>query len=264
MEPRARGLQASVVNQLGQPIGQPVPGWKAPARPARNAGASLSGRHCRLEPLHPDHAVDLHAANLADVEGRMWTYLPYGPFDTLEEYAGWVREAAAGDDPLFYTIIDAETGRASGVASYLRIDPPAGSIEVGHIAYSPLLQRTPAATEAMSMMMRYAFTLGYRRYEWKCDALNLRSRAAAQRLGFSYEGIFRQARVYKGRNRDTAWFAAIDAEWPALDRAFQQWLDPANFDADGRQRVSLGAWTRPILVRTDPDLERESFSRPPR
>jgi RimJ/RimL family protein N-acetyltransferase len=133
------------------------------------------------------------------------------------------------------------------VASYLRIEPASGSIEVGHINYSPLLQRTPAATEAMYLMMQRVFDLGYRRYEWKCDALNARSRAAAQRLGLSFEGVFRQATVYKGRNRDTAWYAAIDQEWPALQAAFLQWLDPANFDEDGRQRLRLADLTSPVL-----------------
>ena len=145
-------------------------------------------------------------------------------------------------------MIDLATGTPVGVASYLRIDPGAGSIEVGHIHYSPLLQRTVAATEAMYLMMKRAFELGYRRYEWKCNALNAPSRAAAMRLGFSYEGIFRQARVDKGRNRDTAWYAMIDKEWPALDAAFRRWLDPSNFDERGRQRVALGTLTAPILV----------------
>ena len=155
---------------------------------------------------------------------------------------------APGSDPLFHAIVPAGSGRAEGVASYLRIAPEAGSIEVGHINFSPRLMRTPAATEAMYLMMKRAFDLGYRRYEWKCDALNAPSRAAARRLGLSYEGIFRQATVYKGRNRDTAWYAAIDSEWPALKAAFETWLDPANFDAEGRQRESLRALTRPILV----------------
>jgi RimJ/RimL family protein N-acetyltransferase len=217
----------------------------------------MTGRFCRLEILDADrHATDLHAANQLDADGRMWTYLPYGPFDEFAAYDRWVREVSAVSDPSFHAVIDLKTGRAVGVASYLRIDPPAGSIEVGHIAYSPMLQRTPAATETMYLMMRRAFTLGYRRYEWKCDALNAGSRAAAQRLGFSYEGIFRQARVNKGRNRDTAWFAAIDSEWPALDRAFTDWLAPANFDESGRQRISLASLTRPVLVKLDPDAER--------
>lgn len=216
----------------------------------------MSGRYCRIELLDADrHAKDLYEANRKDEAGGMWTYLPYGPFDELAAYDRWVREVAAVIDPSFHAIIDLATGRAVGVASYLRIDPASGSIEVGHIAYSPLLQRTPAATEAMYMMMRRAFELGYRRYEWKCDALNAGSRAAAQRLGLSYEGVFRQARVNKGRNRDTAWFAAIDSEWPALDRAFRQWLDPSNFDQAGRQRTSLRSLTRPVLVKHDPATE---------
>src|SRR5262249_42598244 len=133
-------------------------------------------------------------------------------------------------DPVFLAIVDAATGLAAGVASYLRIDPPNGSIEVGHIALSPRLQRTPAATESMYLMMNWAFSAGYRRYEWKCNALNEASRRAAMRLGLSYEGVFRQAAVVKGRNRDTAWYATIDSEWPALKQAFERWLDPANFD----------------------------------
>jgi RimJ/RimL family protein N-acetyltransferase len=243
-------MDALTSNALGQPIGEPVPGWTPPPRPGRDP---MVGRHCRVEPLDADrHAADLHAANAHDRDARMWTYLAYGPFGTADAYAEWARRVAAADDPLFYAIVDLTTGQARGVASFLRIDPAAGSIEVGHIAYSPLLQRTPAATESMYLMMRHVFGLGYRRYEWKCDALNAPSRAAAQRLGFSYEGIFRQATVYKDRNRDTAWFAAIDAEWPALDRAFRLWLDPANFDEASRQRMPLRALTHPILTRLDP------------
>jgi RimJ/RimL family protein N-acetyltransferase len=234
------------VNALGQPIGFEVDGWKPPPRPPRQP---MIGRTCRVVPLDPPrHGAQLHAANLLDREHRNWTYLPYGPFATLDAYEGWLRTVAAADDPMFHAIVDAATGDAVGVASYLRIDPAAGSIEVGHINYSPKLQRTIAATEAMYLMMQRAFGLGYRRYEWKCHSLNVPSRAAAQRYGFSYEGIFRQARVDKGRNRDTAWYATIDREWPALDAAFRRWLDPANFDQAGRQRTSLSALTSPILV----------------
>lgn len=178
-----------------------------------------------------------------DVEGRMWTYLPYGPFDSPDGYRKWADEMARSGDPLFYAIIDRTTERALGVASYLRINPAGGSIEVGHLGFSPLLQRTPAATEAMFLMMKRAFLLGYRRYEWKCDALNSASRSAARRLGFSFEGVFRQATVVKGRNRDTAWFAVIDKEWPALKDAFLHWLHPTNFDERGRQRTRLSAMT---------------------
>ena len=234
------------VNALGQPVGFAVTGWTPPPRPPRDP---MIGRTCRVEPLDPDrHATQLHAANRLDTDGRNWTYLPYGPFASRDDYRRWLDSVAAGTDPMFHTIVDVATGEAVGVASYLRIDPAAGSIEVGHINYSPKLQRRIAATEAMHLMMKRAFELGYRRYEWKCHSLNAPSRAAAQRFGFSYEGIFRQARVDKGRNRDTAWYAMIDREWPAIDAAFRRWLDPANFDEQGRQRTSLSALTGPILV----------------
>ncbi|WP_437992840.1 GNAT family N-acetyltransferase [Sorangium sp. So ce145] len=228
------------MNSLMQPIGHPLPGWTPRPLPPREI---LLGRTCRVEPIDPEkHAADLHAANLADAEGRGWTYLPYGPFATLSDYHAWMDATCLGDDPLFHAIIDATTGRAVGVAAYLRIDPSNGVIEVGHIRYSPLLQRTPAATEAMYLMMRRAFDeLGYRRYEWKCHALNAGSRAAAVRLGFRFEGVFRQAAVVKGRTRDTAWHAIIDKEWPAAKAAFERWLDPSNFDGAGRQRQSLSA-----------------------
>jgi RimJ/RimL family protein N-acetyltransferase len=234
------------ITALGLPIGAPVADWRAPPRPTRSP---LAGTYCRLEPADPArHAADLHAANATDTEGRMWTYLPYGPFPSLAAYRQWMETACAGDDPLFFAIVDLATGKAAGLASYLRIDPASGAIEVGHLAYSPLLQRTPAATEAMFLMMQWAFSAGYRRYEWKCNALNAPSRTAAMRLGLSYEGVFRQAGIVKGRNRDTAWYAAIDAEWPALEQAYRSWLAPANFDAGGRQQRSLASLTAPIVV----------------
>lgn len=227
-------------NALGQPLGPLLPDWKPARRPGR---LTLAGRYCRLEPLEAGrHAAELHAANALDCEGRMWTYLPYGPFPGWEAYRAWLESVAEGADPCFYAILDGASGRAVGVASYLRIDPANGSIEVGHLGYSPLLQRTPAATEAMVLMMRQAFALGYRRYEWKCHAQNLPSRAAAERLGFRFEGVFRQAAVVKGRSRDTAWFSILDAEWPALERAYERWLAPDNFDAAGRQKVRLAEW----------------------
>ena len=228
-----------------QPVGFVLDAWEPPPYPPDEP---MAGRFCRLEPLDPGwHAAQLYDANALDTAGRIWTYLPYGPFETLDDYIGWMDEYCNGKDPLFYAIVDGATGEAVGVASYLGIAPARGSIEVGHINYSPLLQRTPAATEAMYLMMERAFGLGYRRYEWQCDALNARSRAAAQRLGLSFEGVFRQSRVYKGRNWDTAWYAAIDREWPALEDAFSRWLDPANFDEDGRQRTRLADLTAPIL-----------------
>jgi RimJ/RimL family protein N-acetyltransferase len=233
------------MNQLNQPVGFPVGGWKPPPPPARQP---MEGHFCRLEPIDPKaHGADLFAANALDVEGRNWTYLPYGPFQELKSYLGWIESECLHDDPLFFTIVDLRTFKAVGVASYLRITPASGSIEVGHINYSPLLSRTPAGTEAMYLMMEFAFTLGYRRYEWKCDALNVPSRVAAQRLGLSFEGVFRQATVYKGRNRDTAWYAAIDKEWPALREAYRTWLNPDNFGEDGKQRTRLSVLTSPLV-----------------
>lgn len=227
------------------PVGAPVPGWRPVPLPGNEP---MEGRLCGVERLDPaSHAADLFAANSLDAEGRMWTYLSYGPFVTLEDYRDWMEATCLGPDPLFHAIVDHSTGRAAGVASLLRIDAANGSIEVGHIAYSPVLQRTAMATEAMYLLMERVFELGYRRYEWKCNALNAASRAAAVRLGFSYEGVFRQAVVSKGHNRDTAWYAVIDSEWPALRAAFQQWLDPADFDEEGRQRLSLSSLTGPIL-----------------
>ena len=232
-------------NSLGQPVGPLASDWKPPALPSHD---TMEGAFCRLEALDPDrHARELYEANSLDADGRNWTYLPYGPFAALEDYFVWLSESASNSDPLFFAIIDKAHGKAVGVASYLRNDPRHGSIEVGHLNFSPLLQQKPAATEAMFLMMDRAFGLGYRRYEWKCNALNEPSRRAAQRLGLSFEGVFRQAAVYKGRNRDTAWYAAIDQEWPALQSAFSQWLDPANFDEHGRQRVALATLTAPLL-----------------
>lgn len=172
----------------------------------------------------------------------MWAYLPYGPFESLATYGEWLGQMSSKPDPLFFAIIDQGSDRPVGVASYLRIDPEKGSIEVGHLAFSPLLQRTAAATEAMYLMMARAFALGYRRYEWKCNTLNAASRAAAERLGFTFEGVFRQAAVVKGRNRDTAWYSVIDGEWPRLREAFERWLAPANFDETGRQRAPLATF----------------------
>ena len=226
------------LNHLGQPIGRPLPSWEARPRPPRSA---MDGRFCRVEPLDPNrHAADLLAANAEDRDGRNWTYLPYGPFARDDDYRQWMERFGRSDDPLFHVIVARDGGCAVGVASLMRIDPGNGVIEVGGINYSLRLQRRPAATEAMYLLMRRVFDeLGYRRYEWKCDALNAPSRAAAARLGFRFEGIFRQAVVYKARSRDTAWFSIIDGEWPALKAAFERWLDPGNFDEMGRQKRRL-------------------------
>ena len=231
-------------NVFGQAIGDPLPAWRTPPRPQ---GPVLTGRTCVLEPLQIErHAHDLFEANRAD-DGRMWTYLPYGPFETLAAYRDWAAATCQGDDPLFYAIAPRETNKAAGLASYLRIMPESGSLEIGHIAFAPQLQATTAATEALFLMMKHTFETGYRRCEWKCDALNQKSRRAAQRLGFSFEGVFRQATLYKGRNRDTAWYAVIDKDWPALEHAFETWLQPENFNSDGRQRTRLSDLTAPLL-----------------
>jgi RimJ/RimL family protein N-acetyltransferase len=230
------------LKHMGQPIGVLLPGWTPPPPPSREP---MPGRYCRLEPLDPDrHAAALFAANAAETDGRSWTYLAYGPFDSLASYTAWMRAFCLGDDPLFFAVVDSATELPVGVTSYLRITPAAGVMEVGHLHYSPGLKRSRLWTEAMYLMMGRAFALGYRRYEWKCDTLNAASRAAAERLGFRFEGVFRQATIYKGRNRDTAWYSVIDADWPALRAAFEKWLDPANFDADGRQRTRLSELTR--------------------
>lgn len=228
-------------SELGLPIGFPVPDWKPCAAPPRTA---MHGRFCRLEPLDAArHARDLFQAFGADTENRIWTYLSVGPFDDFEAYRAWLEQSCLGDDPLFFAIIDLGTGKAAGVASYLRIDPANGAIEVGSINYAPALQRTAAGTEAMYLMMKRVFDeLGYRRYEWKCDDLNAGSKRAAARYGFVFEGVFRQAVLYKGRNRDTAWFAIIDRDWPGIKAAFEAWLSPDNLSADGRQKKPLVAF----------------------
>ncbi|WP_102224241.1 GNAT family N-acetyltransferase [Acidimangrovimonas sediminis] len=232
-------------------FGRPLPDWTPPRAPDAEV---LEGRFARLERLDADrHAADLHRANSAS--DAIWNYLPYGPFGAAAAYHRWAREMEGSTDPFFYAIRDRATGHLGGVASYLRITPSVGTIEVGHINLSPELQRTPAATEAMYLMMQWAFEAGYRRYEWKCDALNLPSRRAAQRLGFSYEGTFRQATIYKGRNRDTAWFAAIDADWPPLKAAYQAWLAPGNFTDAGGQIERLSDLTRLVRVSDDPGLK---------
>lgn len=241
---RGAAAGSETTNDLGQPLGAPVANWAAPPWPPREV---MEGRYCTVAPMDPDaHAEELFKANAES--DAIWDYMPYGPFKDVSAYRDWLRSACMGDDPLFHTVINKATGRAEGVASYLRIAPEAGSIEVGHINYARPLQQTRAGTEAMALLMTRAFDLGYRRYEWKCNALNAPSRRLAQRLGMSFEGVFRQATISKGRNRDTAWYACIDAEWPRISDAFNVWLDPANFDAAGRQRESLSALTAPVLT----------------
>lgn len=232
------------VNSLGQPIGEALPDWQPPPLPPREP---MCGRYCTVAPLDVQrHAADLYQAVSLDREGRNWTYVPSGPFDDSVAYLAWLEKRAAGTDPMFHAILDAR-GKAIGTAAYQRLDPVNGVLEIGNINYTPLLQRTSAGTEAMYLMMRRAFELGYRRYEWKCDTYNAPSRSAAQRYGFSFEGVFRQSHVLKGRSRDSAWFSILDSEWPALRAAYERWLAPENFAADGRQRVSLSSLTAPLL-----------------
>ena len=219
-------------------VGQEVHGWSSARFPSSDP---IVGRYCRVERLDERaHTAELFEAYAADSTGANWTYLPYGPFSTLDAYRSWVTEVTVADDPLFFAVVDGSTRRASGVASLLRISTSDGSIEVGHIHFSPLLQRSRASTEAIYLLMARVFDdWGYRRYEWKCNSLNAPSMAAAVRLGFTFEGIHRNAMVVKGRNRDTAWFSITDDEWPAIKQRFRDWLDPSNFDASGRQRKPL-------------------------
>lgn len=221
-------------NEFAQPIGAPLANWKGAKPPSR---VTLDGRYCRLVPVDPAaHLNDLAEAYDSAADGRDWTYLATGPFSTLEAYQEHLEKLASSTDPLHFTVIDTASGKALGTLALMRIDAVNGVIEVGFIAFSPLLKKTRIATEAIFLLMRHVFDdLGYRRFEWKCDSLNEPSRAAAKRFGFTFEGIFRQATTYKGRSRDTAWFSIIDPEWPALKTRYERWLDPKNFDADGAQ-----------------------------
>lgn len=231
---------------------RPLQGWAAPPKPD---GTVMEGRYARLERLRADtHAALLFGALAGHDE--LWDYLPYGPFASSAQYHRWMREITAGDDPLFYALFDKDTGAFGGVAAFLRITPEMGVIELGHINLAPCLQNTRAATEAFFMMMSWAFEAGYRRFEWKCDAANLPSRHAAQRLGLSFEGVFRQHMIIKDRNRDSAWFAATDQDWPALKQAFEVWLRPDNFDEEGQQGERLSDLTRLVRVSSDPVIGR--------
>ena len=230
-------------------FGEIVESFSIPPHPK---GISIEGKLVDLKPLiASEFAEELFISNAIDKEGINWAYLPYGPFESQADYAKWIKSFEEGDDPIFFAIISKKLKKAIGIASFLRINPAQGLIEVGHINYSPLLQKTTEATEAMFLMMRWVFDNGYRRYEWKCNALNLKSRRAAQRLGFSYEGVFRQMTISKGRNRDTAWFAIIDKEWQDLKRCFDQFLSESNFDNNGKSKVSLTSLTESLLYKVD-------------
>jgi RimJ/RimL family protein N-acetyltransferase len=244
MKPIANDTQRH--NEFGQPIGFDLPGWKPPPVPLRTV---LTGRYVRLEPLDAArHARAVYDASLDDANGERWTYSFHGPFADFGGYEAWAREAQASRDPQFYALVDAASGAAQGTAAYMRIEPKHGVIELGNIYFAPRLARTRAATEALYLFLANAFDLGYRRFEWKCDSCNLPSRAAAMRFGFTYEGTFRQAIVNKGRNRDTTWFAVVDGDWNGgLKAAYLRWLDPANFDVAGTQKVKLSALTAPFV-----------------
>jgi RimJ/RimL family protein N-acetyltransferase len=222
--------------QTGQPIGLPIDPTPAP----RPGPVTLKGRYGRIERLEAEHAADLWDAFAGHDE--VWTYIAgYGPFSGAAEFSASIAERAMLDDPYAYAIVDG-ADRAVGFFTLLRIEPAMRVIEVGHVMYSPALQRTPLGTEAQYLLARYVFEeLGYRRYEWKCDSLNAKSWRAALRYGFRYEGTFRQHIIAKGRNRDNAWFSILDSEWPARKRNFERWLRPENFDAEGRQKLSLTA-----------------------
>ncbi len=225
----------------GLPIGKRLP--TALLSPAPRPGpVTLRGRNVIVD--RPDAARDaasLFAATHGPERDALWLYMGAGPFADLAAFRTWLDQRLDAADPYFYALRDPATGAVLGLASLMRIDTSHRVMEVGNIVYSPHLQRSIAATEAMYLLARYAFELGYRRYEWKCNAHNLPSRRAAERLGFVFEGIFRQHMIIKGRSRDTAWFAILDGDWPAVQRGFECWLDPANFDAQGQQRNGLAA-----------------------
>ena len=213
--------------------------WTAARFPPRE---TIAGVTVRLEPVDPEkHARPLFKASHAEgVAEPLFRYLPYGPFAGFDEFKAWLDERSGSKDPYFVSVVDAKTALPQGMASFMRIAPDHGVIEIGHIWFAPAIQRTRQATEAIYLMARHSFDdLGYRRLEWKCDALNEPSRRAAERFGFTFEGVFRQHLVVKGRNRDTAWFSILNGEWPVICSAFEAWLEAGNFDADGRQRQSL-------------------------
>jgi RimJ/RimL family protein N-acetyltransferase len=232
------------VNEFGQPVGIALKDWRSPPFPPHT---TLMGQYCTLEPLQASrHARELWEAQSKDPNGARWTYMPYGPFTSFDAFEKWCVAGEAQPDPQFYAIVVDE--HAVGFISYLRINPAHGTIEVGHVYYSLALAKTRAATEAVYLLASNAFELGYRRFEWKCDSCNSPSRAAATRLGFTFEGKFRQAIVYKGRNRDTTWFSIVSGDWHGgLQGAFERWLRPSNFDGNCQQTLRLSELTAPFV-----------------
>jgi RimJ/RimL family protein N-acetyltransferase len=227
----------NIKNKFSQTIGYPIKNWQHRTVPSKS---KMTGTYCQLELLDiAKHAKKLFSSLSIENDGSSWTYLPYGPFSTYEDFFLWLQKTSDLSDTVLYTILD-KHDLPIGIAGYLRINAEHGVIEIGHLHFSKLLQRTPAATEAMYLMMSYVFDeLKYRRYEWKCDSLNQPSRNAAERFGFKFEGIFRQCNVFKDRNRDTAWFSLLDSEWPTIKNKFINWLDPNNFDETGNQKTRL-------------------------
>lgn len=228
----------SNLNQYKQEIGELLPHWTPRQLPQKN---NLKGKYCLLEPYSADrHAHDLYKAYSHAEDDRDWTWLPIGPFKDFDDYFQQAKSFEKSHDPIHYAIIDSATKQAIGSIALMRIDPINGTVEMGFVLYSPLLKKTRIATEAQFLLMQYVFDeLGYRRYEWKCDSLNTPSRKAALRLGFTYEGTFRKAVVYKGRSRDTDWFSLIDTEWPNIKTQLQTWLSSKNFDETGQQILSI-------------------------
>ncbi|MFT5116897.1 MAG: RimJ/RimL family protein N-acetyltransferase [Kiritimatiellia bacterium] len=225
-------------------LGKKIHNWQAPPLPAKE---KILGCYCYLEPLSGAHTQDLWDAYASDTENKIWRYLPNGPFDNIEQFADFITSKKKASEEenaesVFYAIVNISTNKAMGYIAYARIQAAAGSIEVAHVCFSPLLQKTTIATEAIYLMIDNSFHLGYRRCEWKCNSLNANSIKAAKRLGFVYEGCFRQATVVKGRNRNTSWFSIIDSEWAELRTAYLSWLATDNFDVEQRQKQCLSVY----------------------
>lgn len=233
---RSKISQKMPTNYLKLPVGKSLPQWKEKSPPPKT---NMQGSYCFLEPLTLDaHSIFLFEAFCKDKKNINWTYLPYGPFENHKDFKKWLLDYCLGEDPLFFVVI--KDGLPVGMESYLRIKPAVGVIEIGHIHFSPTLQKTRASVEAVYLMMKRVFDeMGYRRFEWKCDSLNKRSCEAAKKFGFQFEGVFRQLTIYKGRNRDTAWFSIIDKDWERIKQNFEKWLDEKNFDESGKPIVSL-------------------------